>query len=125
MDISTGTDKVYIFRLAEMYLLRAEAELLMDGDLDEVQADINRIRLRAGLMDTQAQSKEELILEIEHQRRAEFAFEGHRWFDLIRTGRAMELIPTLTQECQMLFPIPLSEIQTNEAISPGDQNPCY
>lgn len=125
LDISTGTDKVYVFRLAEMYLLRAEAELLMNGDLDAVQADINRIRLRAGLGNTEADTKEELTLEIEHQRRVEFAFEGHRWFDLIRTGRAIDLIPSLSLECQMLFPIPLSEIQTNESISPGDQNPCY
>lgn len=125
MDISTGSDKVYVLRLAEMYLVRAEAIVRSGGNLDDAAADINQVRNRATLGNTAAATADDLLLAIEQERRVEFVFEGHRWFDLTRTGRALDLIPTVTQECQMLFPIPLSEIQTNDAITPADQNPCY
>lgn len=124
-DISTGTDKVYILRLAEMYLIRAEAEARLNGNMVQIKADIDTLRQRAQLGNVVASSYADLILAIEKERRVEFAFEGHRWFDLVRTNRAMDLKPTVTQACQMLFPIPLSEIQTNDAIKPEDQNPCY
>jgi hypothetical protein len=58
-----------------------------------------------------------LLLEVESQRQKEFAFEGHRWFDLVRTGRALEVLPNLTSINQTLFPIPLNEILAND--SPG------
>jgi hypothetical protein len=125
LDISTGTDKVYILRLAEMFLIRAEAECNLNGNITDIQADINKIRNRAGLANTNAVSIADLKTEVEIQRRLEFAFEGHRWFDLVRTNRAMNFKPTVTQACQMLFPIPLSEIQTNDKIGPQNQNPCY
>jgi len=54
----------------------------------------------------------------------EFAFEGHRWFDLVRTGRALEVLPNVTRANQTLFPIPADEILTNN--SPEMiQNPGY
>ncbi len=125
IDILTGTDNVYIFRLAEMYLIRAEAEIKLMGNLDLIRSDINAIRNRAWLTDITLSDYDALLMEVEIQRRKEFAFEGHRWFDLVRTGRAVAVIPTVTEPCQTLFPIPLSEIQANTAINPGDQNPCY
>lgn len=125
MDISTGTDKVYILRLAELFLIRAEAECNLNGNVADIQSDINKIRNRAGLTNTTAATIADLKTEIETQLRLEFAFEGHRWFDLVRTNRVMNFKPTVTQACQMLFPIPLREIQTNDKIGPQNQNPCY
>lgn len=123
-DLSTGSDNVIVLRLAEMYLIRAEAEALNSGDMEMIRNDINKIRLRANLPETTADSFSELLSIIEDERRLELAFEGHRWFDLVRTDRAVDLIPTVTNQNQTLFPIPSGEIQTNNN-SGMTQNPGY
>jgi hypothetical protein len=63
-------------------------------------------------------------MAIEKERRTEFAFEGHRWFDLVRTGRAIELLPTVNSANQLLFPIPQVELQNNSNPEMY-QNPGY
>lgn len=113
--ITSGDDNIYIFRLAELYLLRAEAKALDKGNLYQIRDDINEVRNRAGLDDINAGTYEELILIIEQERRAEFAFEGHRRFDLIRTGRAKEILG-ITED-QYYYPIPLSEVNSNTEIN--------
>jgi len=123
-DLSTGSDNVIVLRLAEMYLIRAEARARSGGDVPLIQADINAIRSRARLATVTATAYADLLLSIEAERRLEFAFEGQRWFDLVRTGRAVDVLATVTNENQTLFPIPLSEILANR--SPGmRQNPGY
>lgn len=112
-DIETGTDNVYVLRLAEMYLIRAEALVMMGIRLDEALNDINTIRERAGLEPITSTVQEILHNEILDMRRLEFAFEGHRWFDLVRTGQAIDILENVTEECQYLFPIPLGELLTN------------
>lgn len=126
-DLTTGSDRVIVLRTAEMYLIRAEAHYLIDsvGNLAVILSDINTIRNRAGLSPVIADTITSLRNIIEREKQIEFAFEGKRWFDLIRTGRAVDLVPTVTQEWQMLFPIPLSEILTNNKISVEDQNEGY
>jgi len=119
-DVSGGTDRVYVSRLADVILTRAEALAYSGGDPAAIQADINLVRNRAGLDNTAASTLEGLKLAIENERRYEFAFEGHRWIDLVRTGRAASVLgidPKYT-----LFPIPLSEMQTNAKMT---QNPGY
>lgn len=119
-DVSGGTDRVYVLRLTEMYLLRAEALAYTGGDIASIQADINQVRNRAGLSNTTAANIDDLKLAIENECRHEFAFEGHRWSDLVRTKRATVLFgidPDYT-----LFPIPLSEMQTNNKM---EQNHGY
>ena len=126
VDVQLGSDNVVVIRLAEMYLIRAEAELNRPSPiLADVIADINTIRDRAGLIDTNASTSQDLEAEILNQRRLEFAFDGHRWFDLIRVGKAIEVLENVTSVNQLLFPIPQSEILSNEAITPDDQNPGY
>jgi starch-binding outer membrane protein, SusD/RagB family len=113
-DMSTGADNVIVLRLAEMYLIRAETEThLASPVIADIQSDINIIRNRAGLDNTLASTVGTLVTAIEEERRLEFAFEGHRWFDLIRTGRSLQVIPGLTDIRKTLFPIPISEILTN------------
>lgn len=119
-DVSGGVDRVYVLRLAEMYLIQAEALAYTNGDVAAIQNNLNIIRNRAGLPDTEAADIPSLKLAIENERRLEFAFEGHRWNDLVRTGRAVDVLaidPKFT-----LFPIPLSEMQTNKKMQ---QNPGY
>lgn len=119
-DITAGTDRVIVLRLAEMYLIRAEARAYSNGDMDLIKNDLNIIRNRAGLAETSADGYAGLRLAIEHERRFEFAFEGQRWSDLVRTKRASFVLGI--EENYTLFPIPLSEMQTNEKMT---QNPGY
>lgn len=125
-DLSVGQDNVIILRLAEMYLIRAEAEARKPtgADIDKIQDDLDVIRLRASLGATTATSIGDLLVQIEQERRLEFAFEGHRWFDLVRTGRATALLPRVTNINKTLFPIPQSETLTNKHPL-MTQNPGY
>ncbi len=124
-DLSKGADNVMVLRLAEMYLIRAEAEAQKASpDLDAVRDDLNTIRSRAGLAASASNTKDALLLAIEKERRVEFAFEGQRWFDLVRTNRATTLLPNVTSANKTLFPVPSSELQTNN--NPDMvQNPGY
>jgi len=117
-DLTSGTDRVIVLRLAEMYLIRAEALAYTNGPINEIIADIDFIRNRAGLAGTIANDYASLKLAIENERRHELAFEGHRWYDLVRTKRAVDVIGI--DECQILFKIPKSEILTNKLMI---QNP--
>lgn len=115
------TDPAFILRIAEMYLIRAEARAHM-GRISEGLADLNAIRTRAGLALSSLTSENDLLLAIEKERRLEFAFEPHRWFDLVRTGRAGDVLGVVDQN-KWLMPIPLTEIQASEGVL--DQNPGY
>ena len=119
-DLSEGADAVLVIRLAEIYLIKAEALAYTNGDIPTIQNNINIIRSRAGLEPTTAETYDELKLAIENERRHEFAFEGHRWFDLVRTKRATIVVGI--DEDYTLFPIPLSEMTTNKKM---EQNPGY
>lgn len=123
-DIETGADNVYVLRLAEMYLIRAEANAIMNTSMEQVRDDVNRIRERADLVEVITTSPFLLERQVREMRQLEFAFEGHRWFDLVRTGRAMEELENVQDEYQTLFPIPLGELLTNfhEGMT---QNPGY
>ncbi|WP_188465805.1 RagB/SusD family nutrient uptake outer membrane protein [Bizionia arctica] len=124
-DLSLGADNFIVLRIADMYLIRAEAEASMGSpNVTSVQNDINEIRTRAGLLPIFQTSTSQLLTTIEKERRVEFAFEGQRWFDLVRTNRALPLLPHVNSTNQTLFPIPSEEIQTNN--DPGMiQNPGY
>lgn len=114
-SITSGADNVFIFRLAELYLLRAEARTRNNGTISQINSDINKIRNRAGLTSIYSNSYTELLQIIENERRLEFAFEGHRRFDLIRTNRASEVLGITTDS--YYYKIPLSEINTNDEIN--------
>jgi len=115
-----------VFRLAEQYLIRAEARAKM-GNLQGAQKDLNAIRNRAGLPNTNAVSMGELLNAITKERRTElFTEHGFRWFDLKRTGRADEVIGDLKpnwKNTDVLLPIPENELETNPNLLP--QNDGY
>lgn len=115
-----GTDNVIEIRLAEMYLIRAEARA-QQGKLVDALADVNVIRARAGLTPSIAATTADLLLAIEKERRLEFAHEGHRWFDLRRYNRTS--VVGITQGFRNLWPIPDREVTTSGGIIA--QNPGY
>ncbi|SEW40600.1 RagB/SusD domain-containing protein [Chitinophaga sp. YR573] len=105
---SPATDPAYVIRIAEVYLIRAEAEA-QQTLLPEALADLNLIRDRAGLLASTAVTQADILLAIENERRIEFGLEPHRWFDLVRTKRA-EAVLGITNTNKYLFPIPANEI---------------
>ncbi len=126
-NTSTMVTEYYtVFRLAEQYLIRAEAEV-QQLKLAEAISDLNIVRNRAGLPNLQISlSQAQLLLIIEKERKAElFAEWGHRWFDLKRTGKANEILSPIKpnwQASDTLYPIPLEELLNNPHLS---QNKGY
>jgi starch-binding outer membrane protein, SusD/RagB family len=127
MDVPSSEAST-IFRLAEQYLIRAEARAEQNNFSGAIE-DINVIRKRAGLTGTTATSKEQLLVAIEQERRVELFTEGaHRWFDLKRRERADDVLKpikgTTWQPTDQLYPIPINEIAKSPGIQ-GHQNPGY
>ncbi len=116
----TGDDPAYILRVAELYLIRAEARA-HQNNLEGAIEDLDAVRNRAGLGNTNASNRQELLLAIEQERRLEFALEGHRWFDLVRTGRAGDILG-LNDTNRWLLPIPESDLNADPDLV---QNPGY
>lgn len=125
---NTPVSKEYsvVLRLAEQYLIRAEARA-HQGDLIGSKEDLNKIRSRAGLQDTEAVSKETLLEAVLKERRWElFTEHGHRFFDLKRFNQLNEAlgnIKTGWNTEDRLFPLPQNELGTNPNLLP--QNPGY
>jgi starch-binding outer membrane protein, SusD/RagB family len=125
-----STDPAYIFRIAEMYLIRAEAKAQLNNlsAVNGALADLNKVRDRAGILPSTAITQSEILLAIENERRVEFAWEAHRWFDLARTGRAKVVLEAIDPNIKVdaheyLFPIPVTQIQLDRENL--DQNPVY
>ncbi|MFB2118171.1 RagB/SusD family nutrient uptake outer membrane protein [Parapedobacter sp. 2B3] len=117
---SPFTDPAYILRIAEQYLIRAEAKARIGEDLTGALADLNAVRLRAGLEALEGLNADGILLAIENERRLEFALEGDRWFDLVRTERATEVLD-VTDPNKLLFPIPYNQTVVDDL----DPNPGY
>jgi hypothetical protein len=117
-----------VFRLAEQYLIRAEARTHL-GDFLGAQEDLNFIRHRAGLGNTTAIYETTLLAAIEQERKVELFTEyGHRWFDLKRTNKADVVLSAIKgatwQSTDQLYPIPAREIAKSPSLQ-GHQNPGY
>lgn len=109
-----GPDHDWIeLRLADVILLYAEA-LNENGASPEVALDVlDPLRTRAGLepLDHTVLDTQELVRKaIQDERRLELAFEGQRWFDLVRTGTVNEEMGETIDSKYHLFPIPISEV---------------
>lgn len=123
-DVTNGTDPHIILRGAEMLLIQAEARARA-GDYDGAVALVNRVRARASAeaVDASAYQSESAAIDLILAERArELAYEGHRWHDLTRTGRAVGMLPTLTNPEFTLWPIPRRETDLNQQLR---QNPGY
>jgi hypothetical protein len=132
--VNNTDDNWPVYRYADALLLLAE-NLVEQGRTSEAAQYVNKVRNRAGLSDISTVTAEVVANERKH----ELAFENHRWHDLLRTGKAIEvmteyaayiksvdrMIPAngynISQE-KLLYPIPYREIVTNPDIT---QNPGY
>ena len=109
-------------RYSDVLLMAAEA--LNRGDINDGLAldYVNQVRSRAGLESVDL-SGNQLTEEIYSQRRLELVGEGHRFFDLVRTGRAAQEIEGFQANKNERFPVPLEEIQFSQGR--WEQNPNY
>jgi|HigsolmetaAR201D_1030396.scaffolds.fasta_scaffold01254_4 SusD family. len=126
-----------VLRFSDILLLWAEAlnEVGRTSEAQAIATDIhtggplNRVRLRAGLGNVTGLNQADLREKIRKERRMELAFEGHRWFDLIRYDNgnyALEFLHSIGKtnatNKHLLLPIPQKEIEANPNLS---QNPGY
>ena len=110
-----------VLRYADVLLMLAEIENEL-GNTVEAAAYLNEIRNRADLGDySGGTDKASLFAEIDLQRRLELVWEGHRWFDLLRQGRAQSVLG-ITDANKLLLPLPASQIAADPALV---QNPGY
>lgn len=121
-----------VLRLAEQYLIRAEARAQL-GELAAAITDLNIIRARAGLPNlSSGLSQTQVLAAVAQERRIElFAEWGHRWLDLKRTGQIDAVMSVVTptkngggawQSFQQLYPIPQGERTADPNLI---QNPGY
>lgn len=118
------TEYSMLQRLAEIYLVRAEARS-RQGKLPEAQNDLNAIRNRAGLPNTTAANPADIMDAILQERRVELFTEmGHRWLDLKHMEKTglLQAKGTGWREQASLYPIPQAELNLNPNLT---QNPGY
>ncbi len=107
---SGGPDHDWIeLRLGDVILLYAEA-LNENGKTAAALTELNKIRTRAGLDNSTAASSADVKQAIADERRLELAFEGQRWFDLVRTGTVNAEMGETVSPQYYLFPLPISEV---------------
>ena len=123
-----SSNNIVLARLADIMLLKAEA-LNELGQTDEALDLLNTIRTRAGLPDLDEagaiEAYGDLQTAILHERSIELSFEGHRWFDLVRTGKAIDIMQPLSglsDEANLLWPLHEDALNRNPNL---DQNSFY
>ncbi|REA62016.1 RagB/SusD family nutrient uptake outer membrane protein [Dyadobacter luteus] len=132
MRKTDASQNIIMYRFADVLLLKAEA-LNETGDLAGAKTLLNQVRTRAKLPANTSADQTSLRLAIEKERRLELAFEGQRWFDLVRTGRAIPVMQAVKDgngnspnyslnEAKLLLPIPQGEMDKNVSLT---QNQGY
>ena len=106
-----------------MLLMAAEA-YYRNNQENEARTELNKLRTRAGYMTPVTETGTDLFDVIKNERFIELAYEGHRFWDLVRWGDAAEVTGFVANKHEH-FPIPLAEINGNSEISAADQNPGY
>lgn len=120
-------NSLYISRLAENYLIYAEAEA-RNGNTDNALAALNEVRVRAHVDEKEFTDSKTLLEDIRQEKLLELFFEnGEPWFDLIRYHingdiNAFELKESLHSTYQFIMPIPLKALNSNKNLV---QNPGY
>lgn len=134
-------DNYYVLRLADVLLMYAEAVNEQSGPSQDALSRLNAVRTRAGLRAlvlSDVATQQSFRNEVDRQRRLELAFEGERWFDLLRYSRQTLANPAQTHQVTaldiiqqmrgvrdvnyLLFPFPQTEVNNNSLLQ---QNPGY
>lgn len=128
-----------VYRFAHVLLMAAEAINEVAGPTGEARAYVDQVRIRAGLDEVDpGLNQEEFRQLIYREQRLELAFENHRWYQLVRTGRAVEVMNEhgkkekalkqrlppesfQVQEYMLLYPVPFREVRLNDF----EQNPGW
>jgi hypothetical protein len=127
-DYNTNPADFPVLRYADVLLMQAEA-LNELGQTTQAEAPLNKVRARAGLGEVHGLNKDAFREKVLHERRIELAFEGDRWFDLIRINQgqyALDFLHSIGKvnatAKNLLLPIPQKEIDANPNLT---QNPGY
>lgn len=126
--LDSGADW-YVLRFADILLMYAEAlNEVNQGPTSDAYTYLNIVRQRAGLAVIENLNYDSFKTTVYNEERLESPFEGHRWFNLLRTGKALEVmnskvsqgagtatvgISTPIKEYQLLYPIPAVVITTS------------
>ena len=123
LNAADGDKNIRVIRFSEVLLIQAEAANEIGQD---ALTPLNRVRTRVKLAPVASMIKDQLRLKIWNERRLELAFEHDRWFDLVRTGQAKELMAkngkTFVTGKHELFPIPNGQIIQTPTMT---QNPGW
>ena len=130
----TNVSSILVMRLAEIYLLHAEA-LACTGDLAGATEYVNKVRTRAKLAGIAVPASQDAAIDaILKERRLELAFEGFRFFDLARHDRIYQVHDSMNAkdsywqqrkpltETRLFLPVPTTALDANPNMS---QNAGY
>jgi hypothetical protein len=130
VSTSGNTNNIPILRMADVYLIAAEAEGHLNGGSTLAYGYIKAVRDRAGLPDlTPGLSGDAFVKAVLQERSWEFFAEGDRWYDLTRTNTFMDVIPLAVsdyypvrtpQPKNRYFPIPQDELNANTTLVQND-----
>lgn len=122
--ITDGGSNFVVLRYADVLLMLAETENEL-GNTSSAIKYLDEVRARAGLKGTDAATQLTLRREIAVERQRELVGEGHRWFDLLRTGEAIAVmnrwftsqgILITISKTNLLMPVPQNQIDTDPSI---------
>ncbi|QNL47674.1 RagB/SusD family nutrient uptake outer membrane protein [Olivibacter sp. SDN3] len=121
-----ATQNLPVIRLAELYLIHAEAQARIDGTVsDAAYNSLKEVRDRAGIETPPASSYgslDDFIVAVQKEKELEMMFEGESWFDFCRTELALTDMMSIADPNFFLYPIPGNQIILNQQL---DQNPGY
>lgn len=124
IGVQRYSDNHYVlYRLPDVMLMKAEA-LIKTNKIPEALTIVNQIRSRAGLTAKTASTANDALALVLAERRVQLAFEGKRWYDLVRTGKVGVFRTEATFfKDRFLLPVPQTEADRNPKLLP--QNPTY
>jgi hypothetical protein len=125
-----GNANIYLLRLADAFLIAAEAQARLGSPATESYSYVDSVRVRAGLpILTRGLSQTAFVDSVLQERSWEFFGEGDRWYDLTRTNKFLTVIPTavnadyptrIVAARNKYFPIPQVEINANPMLTQND-----
>lgn len=124
-NFSPASQNVTAIRLAEIYLIHAEAKARVDNGVSQVAfKSLEKVQERAGYTTPIADytTVEAFVKAIQEEKERELLFEGETWFDYCRTKLALTKYSSLKDEKYFLYPIPAAEIGLGKGLT---QNPGY